>query len=897
MVVDLLQSPPEDVGRTLVLLVGISKNPNYPSLNAPSNDAAALAKALIDKKGCGLHDGDVLLLPEAEATCNRIISEIGALASRASEADRIFIYFAGHGEPLQDDFGLVGWDSKPGDPPEPLTRGSEIGQALSGTRAYGVLVVIDCCYGANFTEFPPGFFKTRGASSYRVLLSSTRANERSWEIARGGSTLFSTYLRKCIDGSVPVGFVPGAIFLSDLAKYIANHVTDDLKAIDESYRQEQTFFGAYGHDPLLFRQARLTENRILLLLARYSLRDLGRFAAVAFSCLVAAVSAIVMLHYTLLERSEYAMTANDWIDIETGRAGLNAYRFPKLFWQTDLLREDASEDSALRKEGGTINAPIEAPALPTLTQQLLPGARLRVMYWGGSVENARQGLKDLWKMDKSLTGAAFLLSKLTRAEDLSWLAEVAAQTPSEIVKAFAWVAAARIDPNSPASGLHQSKREPYTLPMELLSVVPGPCADAEREYIVGLLGKVPSEDYRASALNGALRLGCAIPVDALAETLIYSFGLFAVEDVAGYIESNQPSGDELLTMLPAFAQADPDKSDLPLKAMAVISMIPRAPCIPGLRKQLHAANPDVRAMAANALLAHCDADIVNEIRSSGPLAPELISVLAAYGHSSPDEVRTRLADENLETFDASYLLIALGAMGSRDDIATIKKFVERRPDTEEGVRIAAVLALHELKAPASEATPFLSGIFESSKFALDWVIDVEPKAAVRLRREAMGNGNGASYVRFGARLPLAPEDIAFLESQLDTVGRGAAAGILAQVQPPEGVIKLLSSPIREIRSEAADWAPVNSHVSETILDQLHTPVPSKELEQLREDLSLRKLIFSLLSNAPEVTRPWRAKLLTETWRPQFRRGLLELLDAQERWSHLGNFWAIRGNSP
>jgi hypothetical protein len=61
--------------------------------------------------------------------------------------------------------------------------------------------------------------------------------------------------------------------------------------------------------------------------------------------------------------------------------------------------------------------------------------------------------------------------------------------------------------------------------------------------------RVPSEDYRASALNGALRLGCTVPVDALAETLIYSFGLFAAEDVAGYIESNQPSGDELLEAL------------------------------------------------------------------------------------------------------------------------------------------------------------------------------------------------------------------------------------------------------------------------------------------------------------------------------------------------------------
>ena len=87
-------------------------------------------------------------------------------------------------------------------------------------------------------------------------------------------------------------------------------------AIDKTYHQEQIFFGVYGRDPLLFRQARLTENRILLLLARYSLRDLGRFMAIAFGSLVTAVAVAVMLHYTVLERFKYAATTNDWIDIE-----------------------------------------------------------------------------------------------------------------------------------------------------------------------------------------------------------------------------------------------------------------------------------------------------------------------------------------------------------------------------------------------------------------------------------------------------------------------------------------------------------------------------------------------------------------------------------------------------
>src|SRR5262245_37324623 len=166
--------------------------------------------------------------------------------------------------------------------------------------------------------------------------------------------------------------------------------------------------------------------------------------------------------------------------------------------------------------------------------------------------------------------------------------------------------------------------------MELLTVAAPPCNEAVRDYIVGLLGKVPSEDYRSAGLNAALRLGCEIPPDALSVMLIYSFGLFAVDDIAGYINSRQSSGDQLLAMLPSFATADPEKSDLPKKAMAVLAISERAPCVPELKGQLDAADPDVRAMAVAALLAHCDASIVRDLEAATPSTPEVVAVLAMH---------------------------------------------------------------------------------------------------------------------------------------------------------------------------------------------------------------------------------------------------------------------------
>jgi hypothetical protein len=148
--------------------------------------------------------------------------------------------------------------------------------------------------------------------------------------------------------------------------------------------------------------------------------------------------------------------------------------------------------------------------------------------------------------------------------------------------------------------------------------------------------------------------------------------------------------------------------------------------------------------------------------------------------------------------------------------------VASRPDGEEGVRVAAVLALHQLHAAASYASPFLYGIFESTKLALDWIVDVDPERAVRLMREAKQR---QSFVKFARRLALEPDEIKFLEAAV-TRGEDAAAGILAQILPAERVVQLLSNKNRRVRSETAAWAPANPEMSEEALEKSASPLPN-----------------------------------------------------------------------
>lgn len=69
------------------------------------------------------------------------------------------------------------------------------------------------------------------------------------------------------------------------------------------------------------------------------------------------------------------------------------------------------------------------------------------------------------------------------------------------------------------------------------------------------------------------------------------------------------------------------------------------------------------------------------------------------------------------------------------------------------------------------------------------------------------------------------------------------------------------------------------------------------IRQLREDLRLRHMLIDLLERASAQTRTWRAKLLAATWRPQFRAGILQLLDTFRESSPIQDFWALHGNSP
>lgn len=84
------------IGQNMALVVGISSYPNIKQLLYADDDAYLFADYLVNEKICAKNN--VILLIDSIATKANFFKELKRLLDRAQANDRIFIYFAGHGD-------------------------------------------------------------------------------------------------------------------------------------------------------------------------------------------------------------------------------------------------------------------------------------------------------------------------------------------------------------------------------------------------------------------------------------------------------------------------------------------------------------------------------------------------------------------------------------------------------------------------------------------------------------------------------------------------------------------------------------------------------------------------------------------------------------------------------
>ena len=221
------------------LVVGVSKfaDPTIPPLHYAAKDAKDFADYLVKK--ANFAPDHVRLLTNEQATQRRILSELGDkfLPRVVKKDDLVVIFYSSHGSPASRDVAkanyLVAYDTNKNDLFATGIEAANITRLLrERLDAKRILIVMDACHsgggadgakdaddGANFdvNSLPLG--------SGQMLISSSNADERSWESKRYSNGIFTHHLMQSMDKNGSKSTV-GTIF-QDMQDAVAQEVQQD----------------------------------------------------------------------------------------------------------------------------------------------------------------------------------------------------------------------------------------------------------------------------------------------------------------------------------------------------------------------------------------------------------------------------------------------------------------------------------------------------------------------------------------------------------------------------------------------------------------------------------------------------------------------------------------------
>jgi hypothetical protein len=223
------------------LLIGVEDYPgDRDDLVGPIRDVASMKHLLI--RGYGFQAKNVRTLINSEATRDGIVSAFREFLSQATDADKVVVYYSGHG--LQMDRNLGASDSEPDGKDEALylprdaqtatmLLDDELGALLRALRTNNVLVVLDACFSgtgtrltaasdkvvrlsdvarvlvipdrliADETPADPATGRGAGDPEDHVLLAASRANEPAW-----------------VSDALPQASQPASVFTHFLVDYL-----------------------------------------------------------------------------------------------------------------------------------------------------------------------------------------------------------------------------------------------------------------------------------------------------------------------------------------------------------------------------------------------------------------------------------------------------------------------------------------------------------------------------------------------------------------------------------------------------------------------------------------------------------------------------------------------------
>jgi len=246
---------PARVGERWAVVIGVGQydNRSIPRLRYATADAEAVYQTLIGTAGFK-KDNIVLLTDKTERrpTLRNLRQALGTfLARHPKKEDTVLIFFAGHGAPEPDQRGverdglakyLIPSDADPDDLYASALPMEEIRTIFERIEAERVVVFLDTCYsgaggGRTFaakntraTSVDDDFLARLARSKGRAIITASKANEVSLELAEFGHGIFTYYLVQGLKGAADLNR-DGIVTFQELYEYLDKEVSAKSRAV------------------------------------------------------------------------------------------------------------------------------------------------------------------------------------------------------------------------------------------------------------------------------------------------------------------------------------------------------------------------------------------------------------------------------------------------------------------------------------------------------------------------------------------------------------------------------------------------------------------------------------------------------------------------------------------
>jgi hypothetical protein len=229
-------------GRERALVIGVS---NYPlpisKLPAVANDVREIGNLLRSEKSEFLA-GNVISLVDHEADQQSVINALEAVFREAQSDDPVFVYMAGHGTVLKDEYFFVAHDTKVADVATTGVPLKKIKDAFDASPSQRAVLWLDFCHsGGILARDLAGAPDDKAViertikvvqGQGKAIMAACTAYQKAWESPEVGHGLFTNALLKGLKGEAKQG---GEVTINSLFDYIDRQVGSD--------RQRPMMFG------------------------------------------------------------------------------------------------------------------------------------------------------------------------------------------------------------------------------------------------------------------------------------------------------------------------------------------------------------------------------------------------------------------------------------------------------------------------------------------------------------------------------------------------------------------------------------------------------------------------------------------------------------------------------